>query len=80
MRTDGAGCTHAFVAWLSAQRVQYSVGFTLPDSFTDQLKVLDQADVWCPALDAEQQIRPDALVADATGVCWTSRPGQRGCG
>jgi hypothetical protein len=68
VRTDGAGCTHAFVAWLSSQRVQYSVGFTLPDSFTDQLKVLDQANVWRPALDAEQQIRPDALVADATGL------------
>jgi len=68
VRTDGAGCTHAFLDWLTGQRVQYSVGFTLPDSFTDQLKVLDQAGVWCPALDTDYQIRPDALVADATGL------------
>jgi hypothetical protein len=68
VRTDGAGCTHAFLAWLSSQRVQYSVGFTLPDSFTAQLKVLDQAGVWRPALDADSQIRPDAMVADATGL------------
>ncbi len=52
--------------WLTGQRVQYSVGFTLPDSFTAQLKILDAADVWRPALNADGQIRPDALVADAT--------------
>jgi hypothetical protein len=68
VRTDGAGCTHAFVNWLTGQRVQYSVGFTLPDSFTAQLALLDAADVWRPALDSEEQIRPDAVVADATGL------------
>jgi hypothetical protein len=68
VRTDGAGCTHAFIEWLTSQRVQYSVGFTLPDSFTAQLAILDQADVWAPALDADEQIRPDAMVADATGL------------
>ncbi len=68
VRTDGAGGTHAFVDWLTGQRVQYSVGFTLPDSFTTQLKILDAADVWRPALDSEEQIRPDAMVADATGL------------
>ena len=68
VRTDGAGCTHAFVDWLAAQRVQYSIGFTLPDAFTAALAVLDRAGVWRPALDAEGQIRPDALVADATGL------------
>lgn len=68
VRTDGAGCTHAFVDWLTGQRVQYSLGFTLPDSFTAQLKILDAADVWRPALDADEAIRPDAVVADATGL------------
>jgi hypothetical protein len=68
VRTDGAGCTHAFVEWLASQRVQYSVGFTLPGDFDQQLNALDQAGVWRPALDAEQQIRPDALIADATGL------------
>jgi hypothetical protein len=68
VRTDGAGCTHAFLDWLSGQRVQYSAGFTLPEGFADQLRILDQADVWAPALDADGQIRPDALVADATAL------------
>jgi Transposase DDE domain group 1 len=68
VRTDGAGCTHAFVDWLTGQRVQYSLGFTLPDSFAAQVKILDAADAWAPALDAEERIRPDALVADASGL------------
>jgi len=68
VRADGAGCTHAFLDWLTGQRVQYSLGFSLPTDFADQLRILDQADVWCPALDADEQIRPDALVADATGL------------
>lgn len=68
VRTDGAGCTHAFVDWLTGQRVQYSIGFTLPGDFDQQLEVLDRADVWRPALDADEQIRPDAVVADATGL------------
>ena len=29
VRTDGAGATHAFVDWLHAQRLSYSVGFSL---------------------------------------------------
>jgi hypothetical protein len=68
VRTDGAGCTHAFLDWLSGQRVQYSVGFTLPGDFAAQVAILDAAGVWAPALDAAAQIRPDALVADATGL------------
>jgi hypothetical protein len=68
VRTDGAGCTHAFLDWLTGQRVQYSIGFTLPSDFAAQAKILDQADVWSPALDAEQQVRPNALVAEATGL------------
>jgi hypothetical protein len=53
-RTDGAGCTHACLGWLNSERVQYSVGFTLPDSFAAQLKVLDQPNLWRPALDDDQ--------------------------
>jgi hypothetical protein len=68
VRTDGAGCTHAFVSWLTGQRVQYSLGFTLPSDFAEQVAVLDAADAWSPALDAEEQVRPNALVADATGL------------
>jgi hypothetical protein len=68
VRTDGAGATHAFLDWLAGQRVQYSIGFTLPAGFAEQVEILDDAEVWAPALDAEGQIRPNALVADATGL------------
>ncbi len=68
VRTDGAGCTHDFLNWLSGQRVQYSIGFTLPSDFAAQVRFLDKADAWEAALDAEQRVRPDALVADATGL------------
>ncbi|MDT0264557.1 IS1380 family transposase, partial [Jatrophihabitans lederbergiae] len=36
VRADGAGGTHEFLSWLTGQRVQYSVGFTLPDTFTTE--------------------------------------------
>ena len=68
VRTDGAGCTHDFLNWLAGQRVQYSIGFTLPSDFAAQVKILDQSGAWEAALDAEQQVRPDALVADASGL------------
>ena len=68
VRTDGAGCTHDFLNWLSGQRVQYSIGFTLPSDFAAQVKILDKAQAWEAALDTEQRVRPDALVADATGL------------
>src|SRR4029079_650384 len=33
VRADGAGCTHEFLDWLVADRLFYSVGFSLPDTF-----------------------------------------------
>lgn len=33
IRTDAAGATHEFMDWLVAQRLSYSVGFTLPTDF-----------------------------------------------
>ena len=39
-----------------------------PVDFAKKLKILDQAGVWPPALDAEGQIRPDAVVTDVTGL------------
>lgn len=68
VRADGAGATHELLSWLQGQRVQYSVGFTLPDVFADQLKVLDKAKAWQPAYDADGAIRDGAFVADATGL------------
>jgi hypothetical protein len=68
VRADGAGGTHELVHWLSGQRVQYSVGFSLPDTFTDELGLLDKAKVWQPAYDGDGKIRDGAFVAEVTGL------------
>jgi len=68
VRADGAGGTHELLSWLTAQRVQYSVGFSLPDSFTTELAMLDRAELWQPAYDGDGQIRDGAFVAEATGL------------
>jgi hypothetical protein len=68
VRADGAGGTHELLAWLTGQRVQYSVGFSLPDIFTDQLRLLDKPGLWQPAYDSDGQIRDGAFVAEATGL------------
>jgi len=68
VRADGAGGTHELLSWLSGQRVQYSVGFTLPDTFGEQLALLDRTKMWQPAYDGAGQIRPGAFVAEATGL------------
>ena len=52
IRTDAAGCTHATLAWLHAQRLSYSVGFTLPDTAPDLVaRIPDTA--WTPAYDSD---------------------------
>jgi hypothetical protein len=73
IRTDAAGATHEFLDWLAGQRLSYSVGFTLPDSFAATLPLIpDQA--WTPAYDADGQPRDGAWVAEVTDLldlhCW----------
>jgi hypothetical protein len=68
VRADGAGGTHELLRWLTGQRVQYSVGFSLPDVFEDRITLLDKADQWKPAYDSDGQIRDGAFVAEATGL------------
>lgn len=67
VRTDGAGCTHRLLEWLVAQRVQYSIGYTLP---TDAAEIIEQIppQCWTPAWDAEGQPREGAWVAELTGM------------
>jgi Transposase DDE domain group 1 len=67
IRTDGAGGTHEFVDWLTRQRVQYSVGFTLSVDIAAEVDTLPDA-AWTPAYDAEAQPRDGAWVAELTGV------------
>ncbi len=67
VRTDGAGATHDFLDHLTAQRVSYSVGFTLPNHTPDLLEhIPDQ--VWVPAHDSAGEVREGAWVAELTGL------------
>lgn len=67
VRTDGAGGTHEFVDWLTRQRVQYSVGFTLSTDITAKVDALPEA-AWTPAYDGDGEPRDGAWVAELTGV------------
>ena len=69
IRTDGAGGTKGYLAWLSGRSLAYSVGFTLPEHTPDLLKHLDEADAWTPAYDSDDDgIRDGAWVAELTGL------------
>lgn len=68
IRTDSAGATHDFVAWL-AQRgrwLSYSVGMVITDAIHQHvLKV--PASAWTSAVEADGEIREGAWVAELTG-------------
>jgi len=67
VRVDGAGYSHDLLNWLTGQRVQYSVGFTLPtDAATLIEKIPDR--VWTAAYDADRKPRKGAWVAELTGL------------
>jgi hypothetical protein len=78
VRADGAGATHEFLNWLTARRLSYSVGFTLPDTFTKTLATMPNRS-WTPAYDGDAQVREGAWVADVTGLLDLSKwpPGMR---
>lgn len=67
VRTDGAGATHAYLDWLTGQRLSYSIGFTLPSDLEADLAKIP-AHVWTPAYDADGQVRDGAFVAELTGL------------
>ncbi len=67
VRVDGAGSTHAFLDWLSAQRLSYSVGYGLPADTAELLTKIPER-VWTPAYDAHDQVRDGAWVAELTGL------------
>jgi hypothetical protein len=69
IRTDSAGGTHGFLAWLTApsRRLHYSVGMTIAEDM--QAAVLKvPAGSWTPAYDGGGQVRDGAWVADITGM------------
>ena len=67
IRTDGAGASHAFLAWLDGQRLSYSIGFGLPANTADLLAQIP-AQAWTPAYDAGDAIREGAWIAELTGL------------
>ena len=67
IRTDGAGGTHAFLEYLTARKLSYSVGFTLTDAMAEAAEEIPE-DLWIPALDSSGEIRDGAWVAELTGL------------
>jgi Transposase DDE domain group 1 len=67
IRTDGASGTKAFIEWLTAQRLAYSIGFTLPENTPDLLSLIP-AKIWASALDAHDEIGEGAWVAELTDL------------
>jgi hypothetical protein len=68
IRADGAGATHDFLTWLTSQRLSYSVGFGLPDSFAATLARMPKTNGWSPAYDGDGKVRDGAWVAEITGL------------
>ena len=54
IRTDSAGATHDFLAWLVARKLAYSLGFTLPDDAVQRLAPIPDT-AWTPAYDADRK-------------------------
>ncbi|GAA2909589.1 hypothetical protein GCM10010517_76030 [Streptosporangium fragile] len=69
IRTDSAGGTREFLAWLAkpGRRLSYSIGFTLTEDIRQAVLRLP-ASAWTPAYDADRQVRPGAWVAELTGL------------
>lgn len=67
VRVDGAGHSHELLGWLAGQRVQYSVGWTLPSDAGEMIEQIPDR-VWQPAYDADGEPRDGAWVAELTGL------------
>ena len=67
VRVDGAGYSHDLLTWLTNQRVQYSVGWTLPGDAGVLIEKIPTT-VWQPAYDANGEVRDGAWVAELTGL------------
>jgi Transposase DDE domain group 1 len=79
---DGAGSTHALVEHVTAlnarpgYQVHYSAGFDFDERIRAVLPGLPGS-AWTPALDADGTPRPDAQVAELTGLLRHSAGGDR---
>ncbi|WP_405387763.1 IS1380 family transposase [Streptomyces sp. NBC_01102] len=68
IRTDSAGGTHDFVAWLARRGrwLSYSVGMTVTEAIHQHV-LNAPAPAWTPAVETDGEIRDGAWVAELTG-------------
>jgi hypothetical protein len=68
IRTDSAGGTHEFVAWLAKRDrwLSYSVGMTITDAIHQAVLKVPPA-AWALAVEPDGEIRDGAWVAELTG-------------
>jgi hypothetical protein len=67
VRSDGAGFSHALIAYLARQGWGYSVGWPVTDTVRTALGTLVPRS-WTPAIEADGSIRDGADVAELTGL------------
>ncbi|OKJ89744.1 IS1380 family transposase [Streptomyces sp. CB02400] len=75
IRTDSAGGTHDFVAWLAKRGrwLSYSVGMVITETIHSHvLKIPPTA--WTPAIETDGEVRDGAWVAELTGDLLTGWP------
>jgi len=81
IRADGAGYSHALITALSAQHLEFSVGYPVTDAVRDAIAAMP-AWAWQQACNADGDLREHADVVEVTGLLdlsrWTgSCPGMR---
>jgi len=65
VRTDSGGGTHEFLNYLTARRLQYSIGFGLTDTIVAAANQVPKK-AWTPAYNADGEQRDGAWVAELT--------------
>ena len=75
IRTDSAGGTHEFVAWLAKRGrwLSYPVGTTITEQIHQAVLKVPPA-TWTPAVERGGDIRGGAWVAEIVGDCLKARP------
>jgi len=81
IRADGAGYSHALIAALSAQGLEFSVGYPVTEAIRDAIAAMP-AWAWQVASNADGDLREHADVVEVTGLLDLSRwtkdcPGMR---
>ena len=67
VRCDGAGFSHAFLTHLNREGLEYSLGWTMSEPLRDDNRALAHGDL-DPAVDAGNEVRDGADVAELTGM------------